>query len=357
MTELHARIDLLEGTLPKPLAGAASRLSKRAFAVLRLTRSDGTAGVGEASPLPGYSPDSIEDASRELGALAERPVRADPLAPPLALLSDVSRAHPLACPSSRFALETALLDWLGQTRGEPLHRMLAGSADRRPIPIADLVTEPSPSSWLSEVDGLRAAGATHLKLKIGADLDAEIAALRTIRREHPALPLRLDANRRGSPSDIRRHSAALEALELELIEEPVAPEHWPDILDLPLPWALDETLRDAALSGRLLDAGRVHAVVLKPMVLGGLAACLQIAERAAEHGVPALVSHSFDGPIARAATAELALALQTPLAAGLGAHAALALWPSYRASAIDGRQIVPHQDPGLGLQPHEPADG
>jgi L-alanine-DL-glutamate epimerase-like enolase superfamily enzyme len=235
--------------------------------------------------------------------------------------------------------------------------MLAGTADRRAIPIADLVTERRASSWPASVDGLIADGATHAKLKIGNDLDAEIAALRTIRQAHPALPLRLDANRRCAPKDVRRHAAALEVLELELIEEPVAPEHWPDILDLPLPWALDETLRDETLSVRLLDSGRVHAVVLKPMVLGGLAASLEVAERAVERGVPALVSHTFDGPIARAATAELALALQTRLAAGLGFHAALALWPAYQTSAIQGRQIVPHRSPGLGLRPREDADG
>lgn len=356
MTDLHAQIDLLEGELSDALVGGAEGISKRSFAVLRLMRGDGTTGLGEASPLPGYSPDSIAEVADELQPLADEPVLVDALAGPLEILTDAFASHPLRQPSSRFALETALLDWLGRTRGEPLHRVLGGDVERRAVPIADLVMTAESKSWPARTEELLTDGATHVKLKIGADLDSEIEALRAIRRAHPTLPLRLDANRRIPVALLRQHAAALEALELELIEEPVAPEDWPIALGLPLPFALDETLRDEALSQRVLESGRIVAVVIKPMVLGGLRASFEIAEKAAEHGARYLVSHTFDGPIARAATAELALALQTELAAGLGEHPALGLWPPHRIAAIRGRQVVPHGAPGLGLQFEEDPD-
>jgi len=356
MTDLHAQIDLLEGGLSDALVGGAEGVAKRSFAVLRLMRSDGTTGLGEASPLPGYSPDSIAEVADELQRLTHEPVLVDPLASPLEILVGAFAAHPLHQASSRFALETALLDWLGHTRQEPMHRVLGGDAERRAVPIADLVMTSEPSVWPATTDELLADGATHVKLKIGADLDREIEALRAVRKAHPTLPLRLDANRRIPVAVLRQHAAALEALELELIEEPVAPEDWPIALGLPLPFALDETLRDEGLSQRLLGSGRIVAVVLKPAVLGGLRASLEIAERAAAHGARYLVSHTFDGPIARAATAELALVLQTELAAGLGEHPALGLWPPHRIAAIRERQIVPHEAPGLGLRFEEDPD-
>lgn len=356
MTELHAQIDLLEGELSDALVGGAEQVVKRSFAVLRLMRGDGTTGLGEASPLPGYSPDSIADVADELRRLADAPVLVDPLASPLEILVDAFTAHPLHQASSRFALETSLLDWLGHTRREPVHRVLGGDAARRAVSIADLVMTSEPNSWQARTDELLADGATHVKLKIGADLNHEIEAIRAIRKAHPTLPLRLDANRRIPVAVLRQQAAALEALELELIEEPVAPEDWPIALGLPLPFALDETLLDDALSQRLLESGRIVAVVLKPMVLGGLRASFEIAEKAAAHGARYLVSHTFDGPIARAATAELALALQTELAAGLGEHPALGLWPPHRIAAIRDRQIVPHEAPGLGLCFEEGAD-
>lgn len=356
MTDLHAQIDVLEGELPDALVGGAEGLAKRAFGVLRLTRSDGTTGLGEASPLPGYSPDSIADVADELQRLADGPVVADPLASPLELLEATFAAHPLTQPSARFALETALLDWLGHTRGQAVHRILGGETERREIPIADLVMTADARTWPACADELIADGATHLKLKIGSSLESELEALRSIRSAHPTLPLRLDANRRIPVARLRKHADALENLELELIEEPVAPEDWPVALGLPLPFALDESLGDEALARQLIESGRIAAVVIKPMVLGGLRASFEIAERAASHGAKYLVSHTFDGPIARAVTAELALALQTELAAGLGEHPALALWPPHRIAAVRGRQIVPHDMPGLGFQLEEEPD-
>ena len=349
MTKLHARIDLLEGELAAPLGGAAAGLSRRNFAVLTLVRGDGTAGLGEASPLPGFSPDTIDTALKELEQLTHEPVLADPLGTPFDLVSRVFSAHPVRCPSARFALEGALLDWLGQSRGEPLHRVLAGDAERKSIAMAELVLAPDVSDWVRTVDTLVDQGATHVKIKVGVDLDREVAAIADVRRNHPALRLRLDGNRRVSLAALRRHSDALEALELELIEEPVLPSEWSAALELRLPYALDETLLDAELSSRLLETGKVRAVVLKPTLLGGLRASFDIAERAAACGADYLVSHTFDGPIARAATAELALALQTPLAAGLGWHPGLDLWTPHQTAAIRGRSIVPHDEPGLGL--------
>ena len=356
MTDLYAKIDLLEGELPSGLAGAASRLAQRAFSVLTLTRRDGTAGVGEASPLPDYSPDSIDEAVEDLQRLADRPLRVDTLGSPIELFDAVFSDHPVRCPSSRFAIECALLDWLGHARGQPLHRILAGDANRRPIPVADLLFARDVSEWPRSIDRLVDEGATHVKLKIGVDLEREVAALCEIRRAHPDLPLRLDGNQCIALHALRRQAAALEELDLELIEEPVAPDEWAETLTLPLPFALDETLRDEELSARLLGSGKIRAVVLKPMVLGGFRASFDAAERAAECGADYLVSHTFDGPIARAATAELGLALETRLAAGLGWHPGLELWSPHETAAIRGRTISPHDQPGLGLHFEDGSD-
>jgi o-succinylbenzoate synthase len=356
VTELHAKIDVLEGTLPRPLAGMASGLSKRIFGLLTLTRSDGTAGLGEASPLPGYSSEALEETSEELSALVDAPLRVDPLASPFEILEAVLAERSPAHPSSRFAIETALLDWLGHTRELPVHRVVAGDRTLAPIPIADLVMESDPTIWPTRVDQLVGSGATHVKLKVGADVRREVEALLEIRRSHPDLSLRLDGNGRLHVDELRRHAASFESMELELFEEPVPKAAWERVLDLPLPFALDESLRDPAMSRRLLETGRIRAVVLKPMVLGGFRASLRTAELAAELGAGCLVSHTFDGPVARSAAAELALALQTPFAAGLGPHPALTLWPPHHAAAFHGRLIVPHDTSGLGLRFDEQTD-
>lgn len=355
MTLLHAQLDLIEGQLPKGLVGAAAGLAERTFAVLTLSSEDGTTGVGEASPLPGYSPDSIEDAAEELQHLIDEPIEVDPSSVPRALLDRMLEVQLMEHPSARFALESALLDWLGKVRGEPVHALL-GSSPARSIPIANLVLETDPARWPDHVDRLCADGATHLKLKIGATLDQEVRALQIVRDRHPGLAIRLDANGRIDIADLRRHAATLESLALELVEEPVASRDWLEAMTLPLPFALDETLRDESMSRRLLGEGQVRALVIKPAVVGGVTATLDLAKIAREYGAQPVLSHTFDGPIARAVTAELALALQAELAAGLGSHPALDLWPPHRIAAIRGREICPHTVPGLGFEFEERSD-
>lgn len=349
MTLLHARVDVIEGQLPKPLVGAVAGLSERSFAVLTLVGEDEAIGVGEASPLPGYSPDSIDDAAEELQALVEEPIEVDPSLDARTLLDRSPEVQLMESPSARFALESALLDWLGRVRGEPVHALLA-SGQRRPIPIADLIVEADPARWPDCVDRLCADGATHIKFKTGMEIDQEVAALRTVRDRHPALAMRLDANRRIAIADLRRHAVSLESLGLEFIEEPVASEGWLEAMSLPLLFALDETLRDESMSRALLAQDRIRVLVIKPAVLGGVTAALDVAKIARDNGAEPVLSHTFDGPIARAATAELALALQTELAAGLGVHPALDLWPPHRIAAIHAREIRPHAVPGLGLE-------
>ena len=349
MTELHAKVDVLEGELEGQLVGGGAGQARRAFAVLTLMRDDGTAGIGEASPLPNYSPDDMSNVADSLHARVAQPIEVDALGSPFDIVSAAEEQWPLAEPSARFALETAVLDWLGQNRGLPIHRVLGGDAERAPIPIVDLMMVHDPVDWPAEADRLVKAGALQLKLKVGGDVDAEVRALDAIRAAHPSLPMRLDGNRKLSVEDLRKHAAAFESLELDLFEEPVSGSAWDRVLDLPLPFALDESLVDADLARRVLDTERVRAVVLKPTVLGGFRACFDWAERGAAAGADFSVSHTFDGPIARAATAELALALQCRLGAGLGQHPALELWPPHEIAAINGRHIAPHSAPGLGL--------
>ena len=355
MTRLDARVDVLEGRLPRPLVGAGAPLDRRAFGVLTLRDGNGVVGLGEASPLPGYSPDSIEEAVAALRQLGEAPLEVDPTVPPRMLFEQLSETCPLRPPSARFALESALLDWIGRVRGEPAH-VLLGASGVREVPIAHLVLEPDPAAWGAEVERLDRDGITHIKLKIGEDFERELLFLQRIRACHPSLQIRLDANRRLSMADLTAHATTLASLGFELIEEPVAVDYWPEALSLPIPFALDETLRNAEVTRRLLAEDGVRAVVIKPMVLGGFAVALDLAERAREHGADPLVSHVFDGSIARAAAAELALALGTHLAAGLGDHPALEVGPPYRAESIGGAKVRRHRRPGLGLTRTEPRD-
>ncbi|MGB5809025.1 MAG: enolase C-terminal domain-like protein [Polyangiales bacterium] len=346
--KLNARVDVVKGDLGEDLVGPIADHGSRSFVVLTLTDEDGVVGVGEGSPLPGYSPDTTEDAANDLRDLLEEPLEARASISPRALL-EIPEAQLMQSPAARFALETALLDWLGKVRDKPAH-VLVAHGPVAPVPVAHLVMEANAESWERRADRLVARGATHLKFKVGQTFAAEVEALRKVRASHPALTIRLDGNRRIALEEFQLHVDALSSLDLEFIEEPVPESDLLAAASLGLPLALDESLRDETSSRSLLPSPHVVAAVIKPTVLGGFSAALELADIAREHDAEPVLSHTFEGPIGQAACAELSLALQTRLAAGLGTHPCLLLWPTHRIAAMTSGDIQPHDAPGLGLE-------
>ena len=278
MSALTRSVELVQ--LPPAPANARTAFPSRPGALVRLTGDARHAGVGEAAPLPGYSPDRLDDVLAALRGL-----------PPLAGALEEVALLPAALPAARFALETALLELRGGLAA------FLGRAPR-PFPRARLIAD------LAAAEDAVAAGVRTLKIKIGVPGDlALLAVLR--RRFGDEVALRLDANGALAPEDLAAYAAARP----ELVEEPVAdPRALPAA---PFPVALDESLQhlDAATVAALARAGRIQALVLKPTTLGGALRCLRLAALAAELGLGVAVGHTFEGPVGRRAVAALAASL------------------------------------------------
>lgn len=319
-------------TIP-PTGGVGHRTSWRAGALVTL--SDGTfEGRGEASPLPGYSLETLTQVADVL-------VRCKGEAP-----AEV----PAHLPSLAFALEAARLDLEGRVRGVPAWRLLGGSSGSG-LGIARVLTGATPDEVEMQARHAVAKGYAAVKLKLdGRALDEGFARAAAARRGAPQLRLRLDFNRSMADADLPR-LAALAPLDPELVEEPCASGALA-IDHAPVPIAADESLADPGAEAALdaaLRAGRLAAVVLKPALLGGLRRCVDLAARAARFGVPAVVTHLHDGPVARAAAAALALALPHAAPAGLDRYDGFERWP-IAPSAFAGPTRLAHAGaPGLGF--------
>lgn len=268
----------------------------------------GMRGIGEASRLPGFA------AGGETAAM-------------------------------RFAVETAVLDVLARLRGVSIAELLVPAPAAR-VPINALVTDEASAR------AAIARGVTTLKLKLGPDDPARLHALATVL---PRVTFRLDANQSWPLADVARRLAALAdaagASDIEYVEEPAAGLAATLRAPLPLPIALDESLaasdRDTWLDAALAS-GAVAALILKPTVLGGFAACAALARRARAHGVQPIVTHALEGPVATAACAELARALGCTSPVGLDHHPTLAAW-KISIPQLAGDGIVAASSPGLGL--------
>ncbi|WP_437491370.1 enolase C-terminal domain-like protein [Sorangium sp. So ce1014] len=332
--------------------------------VLSLTDDEGRVGLGEATPLPGFSPDTADEDER---ALAELPGALGAIDLPLedvtATASAIQRAiAPLSSrlrglPAARFALETALLDLLGQRLGLPVSACLGGHRRHAEVQVNGLLTTSvALPEMLSRARALVARGVRVIKVKLRSrgeeGFARDLEALRALQREHPAIELRLDANAAWSLEDAPRRLALLAPLGPRFVEQPVAPELLHLLGAHEVPWAADESLAVEGMPERLLEAEGCAAFILKPAMLGLLRA-YELGQRAQERGLGAVVTHLFDGPVALAASCELALALpRPPLACGLDAHAGLEAWPEISIPQLrGGGLVVASEQPGLGIRP------
>jgi L-alanine-DL-glutamate epimerase-like enolase superfamily enzyme len=318
------------------LAESLQRSSRQRPSVLLWLHDEaGRIGVGEASPLPPFSGEDADGCARVLTRARDHLGPLDDDAPPAAqvtaALQPFGRALD-AVPAARFALETALLDLIGQRRGVSIAACLGGPSTYDRVPVNALLVAPPLDTLAERAAAVAARGFTTLKIKLRAtDEDGfarELAALHEVRARLP-LPyeLRLDPNAAWAEDVARRHLEALAPIAPRFVEQPVAADRLHRLGACAVPWAADESLVHPELVERLLTAPGCAAFILKPPVLGGLLRARDLALRAQERGIGVVVTHFFDGPHGMAAACELALSLpERPLACGLAPHEMLDAW-------------------------------
>jgi L-Ala-D/L-Glu epimerase len=368
VTIVAAEIFPLGWELGQRTANARQVWRRREVLLLRIRASDGTTGWGEAAPLPGFS--RLED---DLAA-CEAELRTGPLrcgvlstdAPIEATLRAAVAFAALRSPSGIFCFESAILDLLGKIRAEPASSLLhPHRSGVQAVPIAALLRERVPDALRNEVSAAMRRGLTTGKLKIGGTGEEDRQRIQAVRETAGgALGLRLDANQSLSVESLAKDLEALAAFEPELLEEPVSADQWTTIGESAIPLAMDESLQVPGATERIRAcAGRrtCSTLVLKPMALGGIVRCLELARLAADCGLEVLLTHLFDGPVAAAATAELALALAagaavngaTVRACGLDSFGRSDDWPPATSPyQIESTHIRPGPRPGLGIEEH-----
>lgn len=187
-----------------------------------------------------------------------------------------------------------------------------------------------PAAGTAELRELLASfsGSKTVKLKVGGESSwhEDLARIELISRELPEARLRLDANGSWSVAEaIRAVSKVLEiGVALDYLEQPVAGiselvELRTELaaLGLPVPIAIDESLRNAPGDAALLGELRPEVVILKAAPIGGIASALEL--QSAFPGSRFVVSSALESSIGLQAGLHLAAALDTaPEDCGLG---------------------------------------
>ena len=300
---------------------------------------EGIEGLGEASPAHYYGE------SRPLveAALATfRPLLGDD---PFALEAIERRLRGTleGQAAARAAVEMALHDWIGKRLGLPVWKLLGLDPAGTPLSCVTLGMA-SPEEMERKLETV--LGFPILKVKLGGPGDVD--NLRLVRRRFGGR-IRVDANASWSAAEAVRVLRAIEPLEIELVEQPVARADLDGLRWVRersgIPVFADESVHGLEDLGNL--AGRVDGVNLKLMKTGGLREMLRLIHAARAHGMQVMLGSMVESSLALSAAAQLA-----PLAdhLDLDGHWLLAEDPFEGAPRERGR-IVLDDRPGLGVRP------
>jgi o-succinylbenzoate synthase len=343
--------DRLQIPFRRPFPTATGMWLERDTWLIRLVDSDGRIGLGEAvlEPVTGEVAETI------LAALIREAAEGatDGRLPSLAELE----LHGAPGRSLNAALESALLD-LGRVGGLP---DFAPDGDG----VGVNATIPSVGSAAAAEAARQSveSGFMTLKIKAGAERETEVLVerVRAIRTAvGPDVRLRLDVNGAWDLATAKDRLEAVTHFDIEYVEQPLAAHDIEGLAELrrrvTVPVAADEAAESVRAVRALLEADAVDVLVVKPARVGGPAAVAEIAERAAERGVPVVISTLFETGVGIAAALVMAAGLPDvvgprwtdPLDHGL-ATAGLLDHDLLRTPLVvaDGRMRAPC-DPGSG---------
>ena len=284
-----------------PLIGAFSTsyqaTSLQRSAVVRLTASDGTIGLGNVDPVPGYSEESTDET---LSALAERFIPAvlglDPrnLHRVLDAMARVSPRHF----DAKAAIEMACCDASARSQGISVATLLGGAV-RDTLTFNAWIGILPPAQAAAEALAWQTRGFASAKVKVGHDIDADVERLTAIRAAvGPAFRLRIDANAGYDANTSIALARRVDALGLELFEQPVPAD---DIAGMArvrrecpfLPIMADESVVDHASLIAVIRADAADLVKVKPMKQGGLLITRRMLATAEAAGIRCVLGHGF----------------------------------------------------------------
>ena len=185
-------------------------------------------------------------------------------------------------------------------------------------------------------------GAKTVKIKVGADIESDLARINHVRRLRPDASIRIDVNGLWS---VDQACAFLDQVgEIEYVEQPCFTiEELRELkLRTDVKIAGDEVIRKAKDPFKVELSGAIDILMLKVAPLGGITRAMEIA---AHHQLPVAVSSALESAVGISHGLKLAAALpELNFACGLGTGALLAVDVAELAiidGAIEVTDVIP----------------
>jgi len=192
-------------------------------------------------------------------------------------------------PGVRAAMDISLFDAFGQYLGIPLVNFFGRAIEALPTSVTIGIKDVDET--LEEAKEYKSNGFRVLKVKLGHDVDLDIARLRKLHEEMPEMIVRVDANQGYSFDDLVRFFEETENYDLELIEQPVPVDKVMQLHELSSEQisllAADESLINPEDASKILGSNPLFGIFnIKLMKTGGIYQARKIGNLAGIYEVP-----------------------------------------------------------------------
>jgi L-alanine-DL-glutamate epimerase-like enolase superfamily enzyme len=303
--------------------------------------NDGVTGIGEGAPIVRYHEDAASG-KRAVDGLAEWLAGVDPRT-----FEKVNReilARLEGEWAAKAAIDIALLDWVGQRIGVPIHALLGLDPADAPVTTFSIGID-TPEITRQKVREAEAFPVLKVKVGLASD-EPTIEAVRSATKK----PLRVDANEGWTDrEEALRKIKWLETQGVEFIEQPMPADRFDDIrwlrerVDLPI-FADEACLRPADIP-RLAEA--YDGVNIKLDKAGGILQGYRMIQVAKALGLKTMLGCMVSSSVAITAAAHL-----SPLVdyADLDGNLLISNDPYTGVTVREGKLMLP-TGPGLGVTP------
>ena len=191
------------------------------------------------------------------------------------------------------ALELAWLDLGGQvfgrSAGEPL-----GPLRTRRVTYSGVVSASGKEEATKTCEGMKALGVTRVKVKVGAEREADLEVLGAVRAVlGETARLRVDANAAWDARTALERLHDFEIFRLEGCEQPCAADDWDGMAWLtarsPVPVIADESLVSLDDARRLAELRACHVFNVRISKCGGLLGAARVRDLGREHGIDTML--------------------------------------------------------------------
>jgi L-alanine-DL-glutamate epimerase-like enolase superfamily enzyme len=300
----RARAGVVRVPLVRPYALSFVTLESFAVRLVEIT-TDAGVGLGEAVALPGYGEETDDDVAASLARVVPRLAGVD-----CDEALEVAARELVDAPFARAAVMSAIEDASSSISGAAIE-----------WPQVGILSAGDPAACVRRAREIAAEGFGTIKVKIGREVESDIASARALLEAVPGVLFRFDANQAYTEAQAARFMASIEGhAGVELVEQPLGIDEWEASRRLAASSSVPLMLDEAIFDGRDIDrAAEVGAALIKLKLckVRGRADLLALARRARAHGLGVVLGNGVAGDVGNAQEA-LAWAAEPGLWAGAG---------------------------------------